>query len=50
MFSITNKKVAGFIPRWADFRGFSILFDPSSGGLTPNGLCWTASWRACPMR
>ena len=41
MFSITNEKVAGFIPRWADFRGFSILFDPSSSGLTPDGPCLT---------
>lgn len=37
MFSITNAKVAGFIPRWADFRGFSILFDPPGDGLTSTG-------------
>ena len=41
LFSITNEKVAGFIPRWADFRGFSILFDPSGDGLTPDGPCLT---------
>jgi len=39
VFSITNEKVAGFIPRWADFRGFSILFDPPGAGLTPAGPC-----------
>jgi hypothetical protein len=31
MIHITNKKVAGFDPRWAPFHGFSILFNnPSS--------------------
>ena len=39
MFSITNDKVAGFVPRWADFRGFSILFDSPGGCLTPVGPC-----------
>ena len=37
MFSITNEKVAGFTPRWATFRGFSILFDPPGAGLLPSG-------------
>ena len=41
MFSITNKKVAGFIPRWAGFRGFSILFDNPGDCLTPSGPCLT---------
>lgn len=27
MITITNDKVAGFSPRWANFRGFSLLFD-----------------------
>ncbi len=39
MFSITNEKVAGFVPRWASFRGFSILFDPPGDALTPMGPC-----------
>lgn len=37
MFSITNTKVAGFVPRWAEFRGFSILFDGPGDCLTPRG-------------
>ena len=37
MFSITNEKVAGFAPRWAQFRGFSILFDPPGTALMPSG-------------
>ena len=37
MFSITNEKVAGFTPRWAPFRGFSILFDPPGTGLVRSG-------------
>lgn len=37
MFSITTKKVAGFTPRWAEFRGFSLLFDNPGECLTPNG-------------
>jgi len=43
VFSITNEKVAGFIPRWADFRGFSVLFDAPGAGLTPAGPCLTLS-------
>jgi len=39
MFSITNEKVAGFVPRWAMFRGFSILFDNPGDCLTPSGSC-----------
>lgn len=39
MFSITNEKVAGFTPRWAQFRGFSILFDNPGDCLTPSGSC-----------
>lgn len=39
MFSITNEKVAGFVPRWARFRGFSILFDPPGDCLSPAGPC-----------
>ena len=37
MFSITNEKVAGFTPRWAGFRGFSILFDSPGNCLVPTG-------------
>ena len=37
MFSITNAKVAGFTPRWATFRGFSVLFDNPGDGLVPHG-------------
>jgi hypothetical protein len=39
VFSITNEKVAGLTPRWARFRGFSLLFDPPGGCLTPSGPC-----------
>lgn len=39
MFSITNDKVAGFVPRWAGFRGFSLLFDPPGDGFAPLGPC-----------
>jgi len=39
VFSITNEKVAGFTPRWAGFRGFSILFDPPSDCFLPMGPC-----------
>ena len=37
MFSITNEKVAGFVPRWAGFRGFSILFDNPGDCLKSSG-------------
>jgi hypothetical protein len=37
MLTITNAKVAGFAPRWAAFRGFSILFDNPGRSLTPSG-------------
>jgi hypothetical protein len=35
--SITNEKVAGFAPQWAEFRGFSILFDGPGNCLRPHG-------------
>jgi hypothetical protein len=40
MLAITNAKVAGFIPRWAQFHGFSIILDqPDSCYLRlPKGL------------
>jgi hypothetical protein len=34
MISITNAKLAGYIPRWAPFRGFSILSDNPGQSLT----------------
>jgi len=37
MFSITNAKIAGFTPRWARFRGFSVLFDSPGDCLVPHG-------------
>jgi hypothetical protein len=37
MITITNPKVAGFAPRWAPFRGFSLLFDNPGRSLTPAG-------------
>ena len=37
MLSITNEKVEGFVPRWARFRGFSILFDSPGECLTAHG-------------
>lgn len=27
MFEIDNPKISGLIPKWSEFRGFSILFD-----------------------
>lgn len=35
MITVTNAKVAGFAPRWAPFRGFSILFDNPGDCLRP---------------
>ena len=35
MIAITNKKVAGFIPQWASYRGFSLLFDNPGPSTTP---------------
>lgn len=35
MFIITNPKVAGFVPEWAEFKGFSILFDNPGDRLLP---------------
>ena len=37
MFSVTNAKVAGFLPRWAAFRGFTILFDNPGQSFTGEG-------------
>lgn len=37
MLTITNTKVAGFTPRWAAFRGFSLLFDNPGRSLTRSG-------------
>ncbi len=37
MITIINQKVAGFEPRWADFRGYSLLFDNPGDSLTPSG-------------
>lgn len=34
MITISNQKVAGFEPRWADFRGYSLLFDNPGNSLT----------------
>jgi hypothetical protein len=35
MITITNHKISGFDPRWATFRGFSLLFDNPT---TPTNL------------
>ena len=37
MITISNQKVAGFDPRWADFRGYSLLFDNPGQCLTSSG-------------
>jgi hypothetical protein len=37
MITITNPKVAGFVPQWAPFRGFSVLFDNSDASLVGAG-------------
>ena len=37
MITVTNSKIAGFAPRWAAFRGFSILFDNPGEGLIRAG-------------
>lgn len=37
MITVANPKVAGFAPRWAAFRGFSILFDNPGNSLTRSG-------------
>jgi hypothetical protein len=37
VFSITNPKVAGFLPRWSAFRGFTVLFDNPGASYTPAG-------------
>ncbi len=40
MILITNPKIAGFEPRWAPFRGFSLLFDNPGAGVSPMGKEW----------
>ena len=37
MISITNTKVVGFTPRWAAFRGFSLLWDNPGQGVAHSG-------------
>jgi hypothetical protein len=37
MIAITNPKVAGFVPCWAPFRGFSLLFDNPGRSLARAG-------------
>ena len=37
MITISNQKLAGFEPCWADFRGYSLLFDNPGQSLTPFG-------------
>jgi hypothetical protein len=38
MVTITNTKIAGVDgPRWAPFRGFSLLFDNPGDGVLPMG-------------
>jgi hypothetical protein len=37
--TVTNAKVGGFVPQWAAFRGFSILFDnPGDSLSSTNGF------------
>jgi hypothetical protein len=43
MIAITNPKVEGFIPRWAPFCGFSILFDNPGESLTRAGQQFVVS-------
>ena len=39
MIALDNPKIAGLCVRWAEFRGFSLLFDnPGDGGLAADGL------------
>ena len=37
MITISNQKIAGFEPRWADFRGYSLLFDNPGDSLMSSG-------------
>jgi len=37
MITISNQKVGGFEPRWADFRGYSLLFDNPGDCLASSG-------------
>jgi len=43
MLSVTNAKIAGFLPRWASFRGFTILFDNPGQSFTGAGSLRTLS-------
>ncbi|UCC61495.1 MAG: hypothetical protein JSV36_11850 [Anaerolineae bacterium] len=40
MITITNSKIAGLEPRWAPFRGFSLLFDNPGQSLSAMGEEW----------
>ncbi|RLC61895.1 MAG: hypothetical protein DRI79_06165 [Chloroflexi bacterium] len=40
MITITNSKIAGFEPRWAPFRGFSLLFDNPGDSVSSMGRDW----------
>ena len=40
MISITNPKVACFVPQWAPYRGFSLLFDNPGASVSPLGRDW----------
>ena len=39
MIPITNPKLLGLEPRWAPFRGFSLLFDPPADDTWLRALC-----------
>ena len=39
--TITNNKIAGFEPRWAPHRGFSLLFDNPGKSYSPMGEDWS---------
>lgn len=36
MITITNNKIAGLVPVWATFKGFSLLFDNPSECFQPD--------------
>jgi hypothetical protein len=40
MITITNTKIAGFEPRWASYRGFSLLLDNPGKSVSPMGKDW----------
>jgi 2'-5' RNA ligase len=52
MTTITNEKIAGLEPRWASFRGFSLLFDhPGAGPAPRDGVaCLERGLDAAPLR